>query len=102
MVVVAVHLYIKTCTERWRLYRSETVNILLTCGFPCIKGEDINMQPVAHIRKFTVYKTYKQKSWSLISYAYSSLVDIMTLTTLAEVSYVLYSVHVSGKSNAKL
>src|SRR6218665_334184 len=29
--------------------------------------------------------------------AYSSLVDIMTLTTLAEVSYVLYSV--SGKSN---
>ena len=32
--------------------------------------------------------------------AHSSLVDIMTLTTLAEVSYVLYSV--SGKLNAKL
>ena len=34
--------------------------------------------------------------------AYSSLVDIMTLTKLADVGYDLYSVSLSGKSNAKL
>jgi len=32
--------------------------------------------------------------------ACSSLVDMMTLTTLVEVSYVLYSVCLSVKSNA--
>ena len=34
--------------------------------------------------------------------AYSSLVDKMALTTLAEVGYDLYSVSLSGKSNVKL